>query len=87
MACTSGCPTQDHSSYGECLRSKGARVAGVNGQDRTAQKKWDSELDAYRAARMEGLQPATTQRKDIDHARRAADIVGAPVKLNPLPGV
>lgn len=25
--CTSGCPTQDHATWGECVRSKGLRVA------------------------------------------------------------
>lgn len=34
-------------------------------------KKWDSELDAYRNARAQGIQPKTTKLKDI---RKAVDI-------------
>jgi hypothetical protein len=52
--CSTGCPTKDHATYGECLRSKAPRVAYANsakGLDYTAQKKWDAELSAYRDAR------------------------------------
>lgn len=30
MACTSSCPTQDHASWGECVRDKGLSVAAVD---------------------------------------------------------
>ena len=74
--CTSGCLTKDHESYAACLQSKRVKVAYCNsagGGDYTAQKKWDSELDAYRAAKAEGIQPATTRRKDIDAALAVSD--------------
>jgi hypothetical protein len=69
--CTSGCPTQDHKTFGECLRSKNLRVAYCNsagGQDYTAQKKFDADLAAYKSARAQGIQPATTNRRDVDAA-------------------
>ena len=76
MACTTGCPTKNCESYAACLRGKSTKVAYANsaaGWDYTRQKKWDSELDLYRKARAEGIQPATTQRKDIEAAMRASD--------------
>lgn len=84
MACRTGCATKDHSSYAECLRDGMPRIYMANsakGFDLTAQRKWDANLDSYRAARKEGLQPATTQQRDIDAARRIADRTGSPVNL------
>ena len=51
--CRSGCPTQDHQSWGECARAANMRIAycGVGGGDATAQKQWDNELSLYRQAR------------------------------------
>lgn len=71
MSCTSGCVTQDHESYGECLRAKSLRVAYCNsasGQDYTAQKKWDADLAAYKDARAQGIQPSGTDRSKVDRA-------------------
>ena len=80
MACSTGCSTPgSHRSYGECMRSKGAKVAYANSAknlDATAQKRWDKELDLYRQARSEGLQPATTKRKDIETAMAISDKTG-----------
>lgn len=39
-------------------------------------KKWHGELDAYRAARAEGIQPAGTTMKAINEARAASDALG-----------
>lgn len=77
--CTSGCPTQDHASYSECLRSKGTKVAYCNsasGQDYTAQKTLDRDLDAYKAARAQGVQPASTQRSSVETAMRISNEAG-----------
>ena len=79
MACTTGCPTQDHQSYGECLRAKNSRVAYCNsaaGRDYTAQKKWDTELAFYRKAKAEGIQPAGTKTDSIERAFRISDKLG-----------
>lgn len=79
MACSSGCRTQNHASYGECMRSKNAGAVGVNiskGSDADIQKKWDREIDSYRAARAEGIQPAGTQQRQIDNAKRLSDATG-----------
>lgn len=79
MACTSGCRTKDCESFAACLRSKGTKVAycnSANGQDATRQKKWDAELDSYRAATAEGIQPASTRTADIVEAKRISDATG-----------
>lgn len=75
--CTSGCKTQDHASYSECLQSKGLRVAYSNSTgkagDATTQKRWDRELDSYRSAVSEGMQPESTRTKDIRKAVEWSD--------------
>ena len=77
--CTSGCPTKDCESYAACLRGKGARVAyanSANGYDYTAQKKWDRDLAAYKDARDQGIQPASTNRAAVDRAVAISDKAG-----------
>lgn len=78
--CRSGCPTKDHSSYAECLRSANVRVAycdSANGMDYTRQRKWDNELAEYRQLKAEGSQPKGTTRYHIDNAKRASDATGS----------
>ena len=43
----------------------------------TTQKKWNSELDAYRSARAQGIQPNSTKRKDIEAAHNASERLGS----------
>lgn len=69
---------EGHKTFGECLRAKGlnyngcfpTRSNGAGRGDATAQKKWDSELQKYRDARAQGIQPATTRTRDIERAER-----------------
>lgn len=90
--CRTGCPTQDHASWGACARSANLRVAycGVGGGDATTQKRWDSELDLYRTARKQGVQPDGTKTHQIMAALKASDAVGAAYgrdfgKADPMP--
>jgi hypothetical protein len=70
--CRSGCPTQDHASWGECFRAAGIEF-GNPGQ-RKASRTWDTELAAYRKAReVDGLSPKTTKLADTQQAYRMAD--------------
>jgi hypothetical protein len=39
-------------------------------------KKWTSELQAYRDARSQGIQPAGTRMKDIQAAHKASETLG-----------
>lgn len=79
MACRSGCKTQDHASYHECLRHAGTKVAfcGRGGGDATTQKAWDKELNLYRQVRKEGIQPDGTTMPKIVDAMRQSDKAGA----------
>jgi len=74
MACSSGCRTQDHANWGECIRSKNFQVSGLEslGGDRTKQKQLDKELGLYSEARSAGLQPASTRTSDSLRVMEAA---------------
>lgn len=80
MTCRSGCKTQDHATWGDCLRAAEVgvyHVAVSKGFDATAQKKWDAELEGFRKASAEGIRPDGTKWKKIDQARRLSDKLGA----------
>lgn len=78
MACASSCKTQDHESFGACIRAQGQMVAycGIGNGDATVQKKWDRSLDRYRAARAEGIQPSSTRPDAVRRAVEASDATG-----------
>jgi hypothetical protein len=72
--CSTSCPTRDHASWGECIRSKGlfvAPIANLNGS-----RAWDAELDAYRSARRQGVQPAGTTMKQTTEAMEISQRTG-----------
>lgn len=74
--CTSGCPTQDHQSYGECLRAKGAGVVWANsarGLDATNEKRWQGEIDRYRSAVRQGMDPNGTTTAAVRAAETWSD--------------
>lgn len=69
--CSSGCLTQDHESWGECIKSKSLRLSHDGKIDNIdAQRKWDVELDSYRSAVRQGMEPESTRMKDIKRAER-----------------
>ena len=80
----------DHTKCGdECFGCK-ARGLQLNTGDAssnkaTTNKKWDGELDAYRAARAEGIQPAGTTMKAVQEARRASDALGSAYSADSMP--
>lgn len=79
MACTSSCRTQDHESWGACMRAKNLRVAYCNsaaGKDYTAQKQFDRGLSDYAAARKQGIQPASVKPAAVRRAVEASDQSG-----------
>lgn len=91
--CTSGCRTRNHRSYFECISDKGVKTylaSPSKGLDGTTQKRWDARLDAYRAARAQGIQPDGTTRQKVQEAVRLSDAAGAAYgrdfsKADPLP--
>lgn len=79
MACSSGCPTQDHASFGQCLRSKNLKTAVSipgNGYDRSREKAWESRIDSYRSAKEQGIQPASSRSSDIRQAVEHSNTTG-----------
>ena len=80
MACTTGCPNPGtHESWGACLRSKNLKTAvSIPGKDydRSNQKAWDRRIDSYKRARSEGIQPAGTSARQIEHAVKTSDALG-----------
>lgn len=81
--CSAGCLTRDHESFGACMRSKSLRVAycqSWKGLDATRQKTWDKDLENYRGALSQGIEPKTTWKADVDKAVRISDATGEAFK-------
>ncbi len=74
MACRSGCPTQDHSTWGHCARAARLQVAPVANIASAA--KWDAEIAAYKDARRQGVQPSGTTMKQITDAMEISQRTG-----------
>lgn len=72
--CRSGCKTQDHVNWGEC--AKAANFSITDPLSNAASKLVNKELNAYRNARKDGIQPASTKIKDIEKAVRMSDKAG-----------
>lgn len=70
----------EYGTYGAYLRSKNLKIEGcrsaTGGSDRTTQKRWDAELDAYRSARAQGIQPAGTSMPKIRQAVELSNKAG-----------
>ena len=85
--CSTGCRTRDHASFAACMRDKGVRPVALEsvsgpGFALERQKAWDRELNEYAAARRQGIQPATTNLKDIRKALDASDAMGKPYRAD-----
>lgn len=74
MPCSSTCPTQDHETYGACMRAKSVKVADVTYT--AANQKHTKELSSYERARKQGIQPKSTRAKDIDRAVQISEKTG-----------
>jgi hypothetical protein len=51
----------------------------------TTQKKWDKELDFYRDARAQGVQPEATTRKAVERALEASEVLNKPYSGETMP--
>jgi hypothetical protein len=51
----------------------------------TTQKKWDKELDFYRDARSQGVQPEATTRKAVERALEASEVLNKPYSGETMP--
>lgn len=48
-------------------------------------KKWTAELQAYRDARAQGIQPAGTTMRHIQEAHQASETLGKPYNADTMP--
>lgn len=79
MSCRSGCPTKDHVSYAECLRSANVQVDGViNSEHQSMFETTKGDLRDYAAAKAEGMHPRGTSRQAVAEARNATKLLGRP---------
>jgi len=87
--CRSGCKEKNHESYVECLKASNLQInTGDAGRSESmTAKKWDGELEAYRKARAEGIQPSGTTMKAINEAKAASDKLGAAYNADTMPAV
>jgi hypothetical protein len=86
MTCRSGCMSQDHVSYSDCLRSANVRVtATVNSALQPVWEKTKSDLSAYEAARRNGIQPEGTTVQKVREAESASRALGRPYDANTMP--
>lgn len=77
MSCRTGCKTKNHSSWGECVRVSGLQLnAGEAKHDSFNFRRWDNELQLYRDARAQGIQPAGTTTAKIRQALDISDKTG-----------
>ena len=51
----------------------------------STQKKWDKELDFYRDARAQGVQPEATTRKAVERALEASEVLNKPYSGETMP--
>jgi hypothetical protein len=72
MACRTGCLTQDCGSYAQCLKNANIRIGDLTGKAPKVRR----ELDAYAAARKQGIQPAGTTLAQTRAAVDASNKVG-----------
>lgn len=76
---------QGHETFGACIRAKGIRIGwsqSAKGLDATEEKaKW-RELDAYKSARDQGIQPGGTSMKQVRDALDLSDATGKPFKAD-----
>lgn len=75
--CRSGCPTQDHGSWGACARAARFHTAGLNQRD--YYKSFDRELKDYESCVNQGMQPEGTTRAKIDKCIRECNDAGVAV--------
>jgi hypothetical protein len=48
-------------------------------------RKWNSELQAYRDARAQGIQPAGTTMRHVEEAHKASEILGKAYNADTMP--
>lgn len=81
---------RDHPEYVEgCFGCKISTLqtstGDANNTKTMANKKWDGELQAYRDARAQGIQPSGTRMKDVVAAHKASETLGKAYNAETMP--
>lgn len=81
MNCSSSCPTPGkHATFGECVRAKGLRLSEKKG-DYARGHNWFQGIKEYREARAQGIQPKTSNLKDVREAVSLSRKYDKPVEM------
>lgn len=73
MTCSTACPTKDHKTWGECVRAKGIQVKP---QLMVSSKGTERELQAFRDAKAQGINPDGTTMAKVEEAVRISNETG-----------
>lgn len=87
MACSSSCPNPgSHPNWGACVKAKGLQIGDVANHDNN--RKTEKELQSYRDARSQGVQPDGTRTSQIRVAMDVSDATGVAYGSTPavMPG-
>lgn len=81
---------RDHPEYVEgCFGCKIGTLQTSTGDANSiktmANKKWDGELQAYRDARAQGIQPGGTSKKAVEASLKASETLGKAYDGNTMP--
>lgn len=70
-----------------CFGCKGSTLQMNSGDAKRdiPDKKWNSELQAYRDARAQGIQPAGTTMRHVQEAHKASEILGKAYNADTMP--
>lgn len=68
--CRSGCATRDHASWGECARA--ANLSTMVGDSVQINQRGEKDLQLYRDARRQDLQPQSVRRPFVEATIKAA---------------
>ena len=74
MSCRTGCPAQNHGSWGECARAANIRSMYLGGTTSSwgDEKRFRRENENFRQAVADGLQPAAVSNRAVNRAYDAA---------------
>lgn len=72
MACTTACVTQDHDTYGACLRAKAIQIDrfALVGDNQSLEKRKNQTLERYRQLVRSGVQPESPTKAGCDAAEK-----------------
>lgn len=86
--CRAGCRTKDHATWGECAKSANLRVGwapSIGGLTKADDRAHEAELNAYKSAREQGIQPESTRMESIQKAVALSDTMGKAYNSEVMP--